>query len=256
MKIRIFVTLFLVEFFYFSYAFDENTFFPKNLQNKGIKKIIEKTFDQWEVISSFNKEGFLLNEVNFYNKKIKSDYKYDYLVTDTLLEVKKVDINKMENHYVIEKYYYHKSGQCYKFEMYFSKSDTISYFGDNFIYENGILTSYTKGNFWQKKHGTLKKIIFRYNEKQQKIRELNIYKTDTTFYFYNYNQQGKLIDYVKESNDKEEIFSGVFCWSDKILNKVHIKYSNFDKRGNWTKSYFMTEKGKIFRSERKIEYWE
>jgi hypothetical protein len=138
----------------------------------------------------------------------------------------------------------------------FSESGAHSYFGDNFVYENGMLVSYTEANNWQKNNGIPIKVVCKYNEEKQKIYKIEIRNdTDTTFYSYMYNQSGQLTDNVQESNNNEVVYSDVVPWSNKKTNKIHIRYSNFDKHGNWTKSYFITEKGKALRSERKIEYY-
>ena len=239
-------------FFYSSYAFDDDIFYYKKMEHKGIKKITEKTHDKWEVISFFDEKGYLLREINFYKKEIRSDYKYDYVVTDTLLEIRRIDtigkdVNKQKK---IDRYYYTSLGQCYKRRVYFSSSDNPSYYEDNFVYDDGMLISYTQGK------NSATKFIYKYNEKKQKVQKLEIRnETDTTFYSYVYNQSGQLTDYIQESNNNEVVYSGVVVWSNEKMNKVHIRFSNFDKRGNWTRSYFITERGKVFRSERKIEYW-
>jgi hypothetical protein len=140
--------------------------------------------------------------------------------------------------------------------VFFLNADNPSYFRDNFVYEDGMLVSYTEANDWQERKGISKKIVYKYNERKQKIRKMEIKnEIDTTFYTYLYNQFGQLTDYIQESNNTEVIYSDVIPWSNKKMNKIHIRYSNFDKHGNWTESYFITEKGRVSRSKRKIEYW-
>lgn len=245
-------------FFYSSYAFDDDTFYCKNLEHKGIKKITEKIHDKWEVISFFDEKGYLLREINFYKKEIRSDYKYDYVVTDTLLEIRRIDtISKdMNKQKKIDKYYYTSLGQCYKRRVYFSSSDNPSHFWDNFVYENGVLVNYEESTDWQKRNDISNKVLYKYSEKKQKLQKTEIRnEADTTFYSYVYNQSGQLTDYIQESNNNEVAYSGVVVWSNNKMNKIHIRFSNFDKCGSWTESYFITERGKVFRSKRKIEYW-
>jgi len=259
MKIKIFAILFSMGFFSSSYAFDNDIFYYKNIEHKGVKKIKKKTYDGWEVISFFDEKGYLLHEINFYKKEIRSDYKYDYIATDTLLEIRRIDtiekdVNRQKK---FDRYYYTSLGQCYKHRVYFSRSDSPSYWEDNFVFENnGVLVSYEEATDWQKRNDISNKIVHEYNTKKQKVRKLEIRnEIDTTFYSYEYNQSGQLTDCVQESNNNETVYSGVVVWSDEKKNKVHVHFSNFDKRGNWTKSYFITERGSVFRSERKIEYW-
>ena len=240
-------------FFYSSYAFDDDAFYYKKLEHKGIKKITEKTHDKWEIISFFDENGYLLREINFYKKEIRSDCTYEYAITDTLLEIKRInaigkDVRKQKR---IDQYYYTSLGQCYKRRVYFSIPDNPSHYEDSFIFEDGLLVSYTQG-----KNGAIR-IVYKYNEKKQKIQKLEAVGEYTTFYTYVYNKFGQLTDYIKEvvNNDNElVILSDVVVWSNNRMNKIHIRFSNFDKHGNWTASYFITEKGKVFRSKRKIEY--
>jgi len=254
--------LLLIVTFSSSHAFNDDAFYYKNLEQKGIKRITERKFDKWEVISIFNEEGYLVREINFYKKEIRSDYKYEYAIMDTLIEMKRTNsINNDVKNLKIDKYYYTSSGQCHKHSMYFSDSDASSHNKDNFVYEDGKLISYTQGEMGQTK------FEYTYNEKGQKehIQKFTRYGY-ITFFSFAYNKFGQLTDYIQEGfiqegyNNDDEIneiivYSGVVVWSKEKTNKIHIRYSNFDKRGNWTRSHFITEKGKVFRSERKIEYW-
>lgn len=101
---------------------------------------------------------------------------------------------------------------------------------------------------------------FEYNNKG-KVSSRNHYRyykgnsyVNSTSYLYDENE--RLTDVITESHNDSEIkgtIMGVVCWNSE-MNKYHIRFSNFDKHGNWTKSYYMTEKGKVFRSKRKIKY--
>ncbi|MDH6354626.1 hypothetical protein M2132_000954 [Dysgonomonas sp. PH5-45] len=257
MKIKIFAISFLISLFFpSSYAFNNDAFYYRTLEHKGIKKITENTHDKWEVVSFFDEKGYLLRETNLYKKEIRSDYKYSYVIVDTLLEIRRIDMNckDTDKQKRVDRYYYTSLGQCYKHEICFSESDTSSYYEHDFVFDDELLIGYTQGNGSQGEHSTIK---YKYNEKKQKIQEQKMFmQTDTTFCSYIYNSFGQLTDCIQESNDSEVIYSDVVVWNNKKMNKVHIRYSDFDKQGNWTKSYFITEKGKVFRSKREIEYYE
>ncbi len=93
-------------------------------------------------------------------------------------------------------------------------------------------------------------------KKKQKESRMEINNNgDTTFYTYVYNQHGQLTDFIKESHDISIFYGDAPTWNDTRGNKIHIRYSNFDKHGNWTKSYFITEKRRLLYSKRKIKYW-
>jgi len=230
MKINIFTILFLVGIFHSSYAFDENIFHDKKLEHKEIRKITEETHNKWESVSFFDEDGYLLHKINSYKKEVRSDYKYDYVITDILLEIREtntigIDVNEQKK---TDKYFYDSLGQCYKYREYYSDFDNPSFFGDNFVYENGMLISYTKANFWQKNNNKPTKVTFEYNEKKQKIRKIEVAnETDTTFFTYKYNQSGQLTDYIQESNSNDVVYSGVVAWSNEKLNKIPKIRSRF-----------------------------
>ena len=238
----------------FSQSFDENFLSPKYQRNNIIKKKEEKTFDGWNVVSIFNEVGFLLQQTNYYKKERKSDYEYEYSISDSLLTIRR--INKMNNEInndFIEKYYYSSSGQCNKFEIYSSKNMQPFYFVNNFMYSDGLLISCEEDNISRRNKNSLPiKKTYQYNSKKQKIQEIRILNgIDTTYYSFQYNQYGQLSNYIQKS--KGATYSDIICWSDS-MDKLHIRYINFDKHGNWTKSYFVTKNGIKFRSKRKIEY--
>ena len=253
MKTKIFITLFFAGLIYSSYAFD-NAYVDvrsKIQEHKGVKKITERTSDNWKVISFFDREGHVLQETHAFKKEMMSDFRFHYTVTDTLIEARRVnrifedDLDTLR----IDRYYYNASNQCYKFNVYFSTIDQIDHLSDfnsidDFVYEDGMLISYTQG---------ASRNIFKYNEKKQKESRLEIrdYASDTTFYTYVYNQHGQLTDVIQEYHDTSIFYGDVPAWRKKI----HVKFSNFDKHGNWTRSYFITEKRRLLYSKRKIKYW-
>lgn len=69
-----------------------------------------------------------------------------------------------------------------------------------------------------------------------------------------YNNNSLVFKSEEIVGDPLAIISDVTCWSKNQRNKYIILYDNFDKKGNWTKSYYLTEKGKVLRSKRNIVY--
>lgn len=55
-------------------------------------------------------------------------------------------------------------------------------------------------------------------------------------------------------NDPLAVIADVVPWSKTRQNKCVILYRRFDKYGNWTRSYYLTERGRGLRSRRKIFY--
>jgi len=253
MKIGVFTLLILSQFYTFDYDF---FFYSKSWVHKDLKKITEITGKKKDgkIISSFNNEGYLLQEVYFVEDEIRADYKSNYIVTDTLLEIETISNDKVTT----RQYYYTSSGQCYKYRAHSLGSEKPVYTADSFTYKNGVLVGYIKGYTNSYIKSILEtKVICKYNDKKQKIHEISIFRNDadTTFYTYAYNRFGQLTDYIQESKREDVAYSGTVVWSKRRKNKIHIRFSNFDECGNWTKSYYMTSRGKVFRSERMIEYW-
>jgi hypothetical protein len=251
-----FIVIFLaVSFNALSYL-DDKDFFSLKREMRGVKKITENSFLRWKKVLFYDKEGFLLREVNFYKNKIKADFRYEYSISDTLLEIKYRNINNEQESYSIYKYYYNSLKQCYKVKS-FSSVDLENTEGGlyNFIYKDSLLQSFEAHSF--RSETDFDKYVYIYEDNQ--ITELyctyedSILLDNPPFKITSIYNNGKLTDYISEQS-AGRIGSGLSSFNS-LGNKVHVRYSNFDKRGNWTKSYFITEKGKVFRSKRKIEYW-
>jgi hypothetical protein len=216
------------------------------------EKITEIYHDGWRIVSTFDKQGLLTNECNYYKNELRSNCRYDYNFSDTMLVIKKEERGVNIDLQILQ-YSYDSLGFCKLFKSYYNGRD--NHYSDNFIYENGLLISYTDANYWQKMNNKPSLTVLDYNRNNQMILKKEIHNEgDTTFNTYLYNQTGLLTDYIKENNSIETVYSGVPAWSNERMNKIHIRYVDFDKHGNWTKSLFITKAGKKLRSIRQIEY--
>jgi len=236
--------------------FDHEEFFSLDRETRGVKMITEQQRNNATVVSIFDEEGFLLRSTLYHRNQVRVEYRYEYSISDSLLEVKyhyrrTLNINPEEG-YLVHKYYYNHLKQCYRTESY--SSSGLSGSSKNFVYIDGNLQSYeTHPN----NVDFFCKFVYDYdgNQRTEQMYEVSgdLVSSDgcksTSIY-----QNEKLIDYIRECNEGQVIVSGEILWN-RMGNKVHIRYSNFDRRGNWTRSHFVTEKGKVFRSKRKIEYW-
>jgi hypothetical protein len=261
-RIYICIGFFLtISFNAFSY-FDNEDFFSFNRETQGIKKITEYskiivrviTFPKRvKIVSSFDEKGFLLRKTHYYKNKIQVDYDYEYSISDTLLVIRgkyQYPNDKTEG-YIVYKYYYNSLKQCYRFEVFFSPNlSAPAVFGDNFTYKNNQIQSYEWHNNY---YTTIYKYFYANNGAQQIKKSYSVSGdsicVDNDWSNISIYENGKLTNFIRDG--------GVFgepCW-DETLMKVHIRFSNFDKQGNWTRSYYLTEKGKVFRSKREIEYW-
>jgi uncharacterized ubiquitin-like protein YukD len=230
---------------------EEDLYFSKNInQYFGVKKIIDIR-GKYKTIYSFDKEGQLIKVTHKRGLKKRIE-KFKYVENDTALTIfcnYYNDIIKSPSGIIIV-CSYNKFGRCVKMEYYSNNDLTKQPFIvlDSFVYDNqNLLLSYCgKGRCYK----------FSYNDnglKNKKFKFKNQNMKDTlSITTYVYDNKNNLI--------KEEWFSEVtgFVSCDVQSfnkNKIISLYEDFDQYGNWTKSYFLTEKGKILRSKRKIKYY-
>ncbi len=250
--------LFFLIFIFESIVISGYSTIPKGFCNRisvtGVRKVTTITHDKWSIVCNFDRQGFLNREQRFYKGELKADYAYEYKITDSVLVTIVTD---RENQHIklVKKSedYLSPSGKCYKCRVYMNGSDTVSLYIDNFEYDGDLLISYDVATAWQKRNGKASKVHYYYNKKKQKILETKSFNgTDSVV--YSYDKMGRLTGETKTS-DSLSILSGIVPYADNELNKDQLTYSHFDNKGNWTKSYYTTQEGKIFRSKRKIEYW-
>jgi hypothetical protein len=260
---QIFIIIFLTLSFDALSYLDYKDFFSLEREMRGVKKITEKGRFKSKTVFYFDKEGFLLREINYHKNKIWADFRYEYSISDTLLEIKSKEYRNINNEpesYSIHKYYYNSLKQCHRVEFFSSKNlESPFVWKKNFIYKDNKLQSFDHyinidifANCWDK-------YIYVYEDNQKTelyyTYEDSVLVDNAPFKITSIYNNGKLTDCISEqSAGRIHIVSGIGSFNSPG-NKEHIRYSNFDKRGNWTKSYFITEKGKVFRSKRKIEYW-
>ena len=250
--------LFFLIFIFESIVISGYPTIPKGFCNQisvtGVRKVTTITHDKWSIVCNFDRQGFLNREQRFYKGELKADYAYEYKITDSVLVTIVTD---RENQHIklVKKSedYLSPSGKCYKCRVYMNGSESASLYVDNFVYDGDLLISYDVATAWQKRNGKASKVHYYYNKKKQKILETKSFNgTDSVV--YSYDKMGRLTGETKTS-DSLSILSGIVPYADNELNKDQLTYSHFDNKGNWTKSYYTTQEGKIFRSKRKIEYW-
>ena len=222
----------------------ESTFSQKM---ENVNKIVERKFSKWTEKSFYNDQGFLSRQTNFYKGKKRSDYQYEYFSSDTVFIIK-----ELMNNDTAKCLYFHFSYDSlanYTLVEYYSASnlDVPFVIETNFVYKGRLLISFDRD-------GSV--IQFQYDSLARISQEISIsgYSSDTTYTNYLYDKFGRKTDCIVESSNPEADFVSVFVYSSEKRNKVHFRYSDFDKYGNWRKSYFVTEKGNLFCSKRKIKY--
>ena len=264
--------VFFLFFFVISFnAFSE--FNPKEfLFLDGERKMlgVKKTTEQLRLAgqrstrySFFDEEGFLLRTIDFdRGRRNSAERRYEYSISDTLLVVRQTGYrNGVQESQIIHNFFYNDLKQIQRIETFIYSGGTNRQTGvsRNFIFKEGKLLSYETHTY------SFDNAVFLYrfahtNEGNRQIIqrqhfELTYLSSDTLITTFIY-VDGALTDKViRNSNPRNAFVGGMVFWSREKPNKSHIRYTRFDRRGNWTRSYFITERGRVFRSQRRIEYW-
>jgi len=243
--------------------FDKEDFFSLNREFQGVKQIIEiqrRHGIRTRTIQHFDKEGFLLRTYHYRRNNIQASYIYEYyFVSDSVLKIKQTWYRytiPQANGERLFVFHYNTSGQVYKIYSYsFSRgAKMLSSINKNFIYKNGQLQRYES---YPVRLDFFRIIVFTYSENKRTRQMLTVDKdsmiSDTGKEVFIY-ENGKLTDFIRVGAEGEAIISGEPLWS-RERPVVHIRFSNFDRQGNWRRSHFITESGRTLRSRRTIEYW-
>jgi len=251
------------------YSLSQEAFIVGSLdnKNKNVSEITERLsgkrilghFSRWTYKSFFNNDGYIIRQINFYNNKQRADFRYNYFFSDSALIIASFLYSDTTDclHF---NYYFDSLGKYNLFEIYSIRNlDFPFMIGNEFAYKNNLLLSYNINTINIKgEPSSIDTIKFQYDSlgrinRRSIISNIeNVISTENFTFFYDVH--GRLTDYIQESSDSVGIYLGGVVWSEERENKVHFRFSNFDKYDNWRKSYYVTEKGEIFRSKRKIMY--
>jgi hypothetical protein len=190
----------------------------------------------------------LKRQMNFYKNELRMDENYFYQETENSSKIIKSYTN--QEGFSITITYFDSLKRITKSELYFSK-DTINpeVSSDSFIYShNGKLVSY-KRTFIKTKQAD----CWEFKYEKEKLKELLLYidcQRLTKKTTVSYNERGNPTNEVIDHQDSNAVIMG--ARSEGGMQRLHYV---FDKRGNWTKRYFVTSTGrKILETKRKINY--
>ena len=195
--------------------------------------------------------------------------KNDFIITDSLSIrtttnslVKDNNIIHTSQHSMYLKYksgrlfeikYCHKGFECTKNNNFCYSDSSISYeehFYD-FIYQHTY--AYMRDDFCDC-YAVVKKESVVKLPKNIDTTENRIYKNNSADRdIYIFNSNNILTDFISISKDG---FIGIPYTEKNGVGVSHIKFTNFDKNGNWTRSFFILGNKRKFRSKRKITYYE
>ncbi len=234
----------------------EEMYFHKNSMYMGIKKITYTYNSKWKTVYFYNKQGLLERQINCFKNSKRADYHFEHTLTDTTFTIKEREDKEHEESYRICRYLYDKNGNCIKMEVFSSnKLDIPFVVSESFIYNDDNLLLEYKHNAsinWKYKYF--------YNNKKQKIKKIEFdddFEENAITTVFEYNNKGIIIkeDMLYEGYNLYADGKYIFPYNQSKPMRIVYLYEDIDKHGNWKKSYYLTEKGKVFRSKRKIGYW-
>lgn len=238
------------------YSFDIERFYTKPVSPVGYNKSFLKSSFKWRSLSEYNKDGYLTKEVNFFRGEKRSDLRYTYILNDTVLEVIEhnlVNINHKKQP-TSTKYTYDEYGYCKRVDEKCGDGDYVC-INNNFVWDKGKLISMD----YIFTPSTYSRFVYSYNKEGRKVEKKEyLYTIDSenphkiedceyvALYRYEYDEQGRLSQESKEYIDHSAVMTDVCPWSKNALYKYVIKYVYHGKSNLYTKSYFLTERGKKF----------
>lgn len=196
----------------------------------------------------FYENGNLLRQINYYKNELRMDENYTYINGINSIKVKQNYTNKKGFSITITNFDSLK--KISKSELYFS-NDTINPVSlrNNFVYSNnGKLISYKSTHIktnqsvcleFKYENGQLKEELL-YNDCQRLTKKTTI----------SYDKMGNPVFEEIDYQDPNSVITG--ARSERGMQRY---FYVFDKRGNWTKRYFVTSRGQRFlEMKRRITY--
>jgi hypothetical protein len=215
----------------------------------------------WINLISFSDLALPVRELNFYKGKKRSDYHYFYVDEDSVFRKIKIDsMAGSDRNYEELRICYNQAHEIIKTKRYSDKAaknpdlveqeircDSLS----RLLSYKSVLPSASRNEAGD----LITQYKFHYNNCHQVD---SVLRTDSEniskiLYCYAYNKRGLISDEIVDHLDPGTVLGGVKPWSEKRMNMYHYRYK-YDRKGNWTKRYFVTRKGKFLDAKRKIKY--
>lgn len=245
-----------------------NTVFIKQEGIKQIKttSIIsnKKKYPNFIDYQVYNERGFLIASERYVGKDKISSSKIEYLVSGDTLEVKAltnaVSGKEYKDYTTINRFYFDpQTNHFYKMEQFRVDGDT-TLIATDLVYLDSLLISYNLNDG---------KLMYEYNDNGLLIRHERNSDTYKAQIDFNYDESGRVTDYIAQEYwpligepETIQLRKGVTATTTDRSETTWIRHEDFDKKGNWLNSYYITDKGKkkglskVLASTREIEYYE
>jgi hypothetical protein len=202
----------------------------------------------WKSLYSY-RDGHLLRQRNYFKDELRYDLKCEYTKGENWRKKKEIYIKDKD--FSIEMTYYSRDGLIERLEF-FSQKDTLTpvIVWSNFKYEYKNLQSCKASHQSKISNWTT---CYEYKYQKGKIKSILSFDSCaklTKSVEVIYNSSGYPVNEIIDFQNPESVVTG-----GRSENGVIRFYYKFDKRGNWTKRYYVTSSGRKIREiKRKITY--
>lgn len=225
-----------------------------NVYKKDSGVFRPKAFSGWEYVYQFE-NALLVKRTNTINGVVNADYLYERREVDNRRierEIIQNANNGQKGDYIEYENFLNANGQVEKVNFWsFNARDNsreLYLVEMNARYVNGKLMGYTRHSIidnGQMDSGEKCNLIYDNAGRLIRLERQDIVNGFKTILYYHYNRRGRV--------DRFSVDYLVGLRNDQNTNRQVINYK-YDRRGNWVKRYWISDKNKRLEDKRKIKY--
>lgn len=225
------------------------------LRTQNVRKLVEETKTKWVITKMYNEQQQVIEIIHGYRNQKKKHQLINYK-KEPRLQVITYQYQKEDPRFAttIDKIRYDEKGRIISAEGFLADTVRLGFvLFDNFQYQNELIRSY-RGTF-RGTHFQLRSYSFSYDSLDRLIKkeDRDEQKGGGMITSYTYDEEGRVIRSLEENLNPKA--GNPYPVSQVERHKVLYSYEDHDNHGNWQKCYYITEKGKIWRADRKITYY-